>query len=89
MIDRMQESANKRERIAREQEEQRKKQERRDRGEDSESREDAPLNLDDLQMHHQRSDMDIEYEQINIGRFNFAPSDISQRRPPSISIKDQ
>ena len=86
MLDRMQESERKRDRIAREQEEKRRRQQRRDQGEDSASREgDAPLKLDDLlvaqNMHPcQLSEADQEYEQINVGRYNFAPSDISRRQ---------
>ena len=66
MIDRMQESEKKRDRMAREIEEKRKRQERRDRGEDSVSREggDVPLKLDDLLAAHpcQKSEADQEYE---------------------------
>lgn len=91
MIDRIQESANKRERMAREQDKERQRQERRDRGEDSQSHvSDDPLQLGDLQMRQERSENDGEYEQINIGRFNFATSDISHRynNPKDISIRD-
>ena len=50
MIDRMQESANKRERKAQQMEKERERQERRDRGEDTTENEEVsgPLKLDDL-----------------------------------------
>ena len=68
MIDRMQESANKRERKAQQMEKERERQERRDRGEDTTENEEVsgPLKLDDLVGSHlqpcQKSEADGEYE---------------------------
>ena len=76
-------------------EKERLRQERRDRGEDTTENEEVsgPLKLDDLIGSHlqpcQKSEADGEYEQINIGRYNFAQSELESRHPPSIQITDQ
>ena len=91
MLDRMQESANKRDRNVKAQEKQRIREETGYQSPTEDEDKSEPMKLDELTLaHKQYSDATGDYQQINIGRYNFANSEKDEKHEPSIiSINDQ